>query len=190
MSQNKDKVPVINITAIGDNSAEKTPLLLVVKGEPYPEDYEPTVFENLHETRTFQGKQYEIRLHDTAGQEEYDKLRPMSYAKTDVILMCFALDDPDSLKKCVDKWIVEKREYCPKAAVLLIGTKSELWKPDEEGAITQSQIDDVAKEIGSYKTILCSARKNENVSNILDLSIEAFLASKSGEKGDGNCFIA
>lgn len=41
----------------------------------------------------------ELALWDTAGQEDYDRLRPLSYPDTDVILMCFSIDSPDSLGK-------------------------------------------------------------------------------------------
>lgn len=48
--------------------------------------------------------QVELALWDTAGQEDYDRLRPLSYPDTDVILMCFAIDSPDSLENIPEKW--------------------------------------------------------------------------------------
>lgn len=44
----------------------------------------------------------ELALWDTAGQEDYDRLRPLSYPDTDVILMCFSIDSPDSLGKNIE----------------------------------------------------------------------------------------
>ena len=37
----------------------------------------------------FDGKEIEITLWDTAGQESYDRLRPLAYPNTDVVLLCF-----------------------------------------------------------------------------------------------------
>jgi len=45
----------------------------------------------------------ELALWDTAGQEEYDRLRPLSYPETDVILICFAIDSHASLENVTDK---------------------------------------------------------------------------------------
>lgn len=40
---------------------------------------------------------------DTAGQEEYDRLRPLSYPETNVLFVCFAVDSPHSLENVLDK---------------------------------------------------------------------------------------
>lgn len=176
---------VIRIVAVGDGAVGKTCMLVVFKGDPFPTDYEPTIFENHHEMRTYQGKQYVLHLWDTAGQEEYDRLRPMSYAKCDVVLICFALNSPETLKSVTSQWILEIKEYCPKSVVVLVGTKSDLWDKSAEGAIKQEDIDNVAKQIGAYKTINCSAKNGENISGVFDLAIEAVLA-----KENGGCIIA
>ena len=79
-------------------SLGKTCLLIVFSKDQFPEVYVPTVFENYVSDIEVDGKQVELALWDTAGQEDYDRLRPLSYPDTDVILMCFAIDSPDSLE--------------------------------------------------------------------------------------------
>jgi Rho family protein len=61
------------------------------------------VFENYVTNRQFEGKIIEIALWDTAGQEEYDRLRPLSYPESHVILIVFSVDFPVSLGNVQDK---------------------------------------------------------------------------------------
>lgn len=72
------------------------------------------------------GKQVELALWDTAGQEDYDRLRPLSYPDTDVILMCFSIDSPDSLENIPEKWTPEVRHFCPAVPIILVGNKKDL----------------------------------------------------------------
>lgn len=67
--------------------------------------YVPTVFENYlaNVPHPPTGKLVELALWDTAGQEEYDRLRPLSYPETDLIFVCFAIDCPNSLENVMDK---------------------------------------------------------------------------------------
>jgi small GTP-binding protein len=58
----------------------------------FPESYIPTIFETNVKKITIDGKESELTLWDTAGQESYDRLRPLSYPKTDVVLICFSID--------------------------------------------------------------------------------------------------
>ena len=68
----------------------------------------------------------EIELWDTAGQEDYDRLRPLSYPDADVILICFSIDSSDSLRNITDKWVPEVNHFCPNVPVILVGNKMDL----------------------------------------------------------------
>ena len=70
--------------------------------------------------------QVELALWDTAGQEDYDRLRPLSYPDTDVILMCFSIDSPDSLQNIPEKWVPEVKHFCPNVPIVLVGNKKDL----------------------------------------------------------------
>lgn len=63
----------------------------------------PTVFENYVADIEVDGKHVELALWDTAGQEDYDRLRPLSYPDTNVVLMCFSINQPDSLENIAEK---------------------------------------------------------------------------------------
>ena len=72
--------------------------------DPYSfQVYVPTVFENYVADVEVDGKRVELALWDTAGQEDYDRLRPLSYPDSHVILICFAVDSPDSLDNVQEK---------------------------------------------------------------------------------------
>lgn len=60
------------------------------------------------------------------GQEEYDKLRPFSYANADVVLIAFSVDKPKSLENSQGKWIAEVLHYCPDVPIILVGLKTDL----------------------------------------------------------------
>lgn len=85
--------------------------------------YVPTVFENYitYPTHRQTGKTLELALWDTAGQEEYDRLRPLSYPETDLLFVCFAIDCPNSLENVMDKVRWEK-EFLFDPFIILIGS--------------------------------------------------------------------
>ena len=52
-----------------------------------------------------------IRLFDTAGQEDYDRLRPLSYPQTDVFLVCFSVVNPASFENVKEKVCVNNKSF-------------------------------------------------------------------------------
>ena len=75
----------------------------IVDTDVHAQSYVPTVFENYVADLEVDGRHVELSLWDTAGQEEYDRLRPLSYPDSHVVLICFAIDAPDTLDNVREK---------------------------------------------------------------------------------------
>jgi Rho family protein len=76
----------------------------------------------------------ELSLWDTAGQEEFDRLRSLSYDDTHAIMLCFSVDSPDSLENVETKWVGEIAENCPGVKLVLVALKCDLRKRDDDDA--------------------------------------------------------
>src|ERR1700733_5194032 len=78
----------------------------------------------------------ELSLWDTAGQEEFDRLRSLSYDDTHAIMLCFSVDSKDSLENVESKWVGEIAENCQGVKLVLVALKCDLREQsaDEEGA--------------------------------------------------------
>lgn len=100
------------LVIIGDGACGKTSLLSVftlgyfptvssllhcLTSSNTPKHYVPTVFENYVTDCRVDGRSVQLALWDTAGQEDYERLRPLAYSKAHVILIGFSVDTPDSL---------------------------------------------------------------------------------------------
>ncbi|CCJ30866.1 unnamed protein product [Pneumocystis jirovecii] len=126
------------------------------------------------------GKPISLGLWDTAGQEDYDRLRPLSYPQTDVFLICFSLVSPPSF----ENWYTEISHHAPNIPIILVGTKLDLrdnhviiekLKDRKMVPITYFQGVQMAKEIGSVKYLECSALTQKGLKNVFDEAIRAVL---------------
>ena len=93
-------------------------------------DSEPTVFENYVHDIFIDNVHVELSLWDTAGQEEFDRLRSLSYDDTHAIMLCFSVDSPDSLENVESKWVGEIAENCPGVNLVLVALKCDLRNAD------------------------------------------------------------
>ncbi|KAL3311549.1 GTP-binding protein Rho1 [Cichlidogyrus casuarinus] len=116
------------LTVVGDGACGKTCLLISYTKGYFPEQYVPTVFENYIADLVVDGQPVELGLWDTAGQEDYDRLRPLSYPNSDVVLICFSIDSPDSLLNVREKWLPEVKHFCPNVPIALVANKKDLRK--------------------------------------------------------------
>ena len=111
----------LKLVIVGDGACGKTCLLMVFRNDEFPPDYVPTVFENYVKELTVDDRNIELELYDTAGQEDYDRLRPLSYPGSDVILVCYSVDSPNSCDNVKERWAPEVEQFCPRVPVVLVG---------------------------------------------------------------------
>ncbi|PFH52081.1 hypothetical protein AMATHDRAFT_2560 [Amanita thiersii Skay4041] len=167
----------------------KTSLLCSFALGEFPKEYQPTVFDNYVAEIRLDEKPVQLALWDTAGQEDYERLRPMSYSKSHVILIAFALDTPDSLENVSTKWIEEVRSICgPTIPVILVGCKADLRPnmshpntPDNPCPwVTREMGERVAQAIGARAYKECSALRIEGVDEVFEAATRASMLMRDG----------
>lgn len=179
----------VKVVCVGDGGCGKTCLLTTYAHGYFPERYVPTVFENyLNRVRAPDGRTIELALWDTAGQEEYDRLRALSYPETNVLLVCFSVDSPASLQNVADKWLPEVAHYCPDIPIILVALKIDLrddissqqyLESKGQVAIEPAAGRKMASRIAAYEYMECSARTGQGTSEIFNTAISLVVKSET-----------
>lgn len=176
------------LVIVGDGGCGKTSLLMVFTRGSFPEEYVPTVFENYTSQLTLDKRRINLALWDTAGQEDYDRLRPLSYPDTDVIVLCFSVDNPKSFENIQDKWASEVVHFCgPTIPKILVAMKSDMRSQQQsEGLVSREQGQELARKIGAYRYIECSAKYNENVDFVFTEAVRGVWEASGAKKKSSN----
>ncbi|NXF13009.1 RHOD protein, partial [Smithornis capensis] len=165
----------VKAVVVGDGGCGKTSLLVAFARGDFPKVYVPTVFEKYTASLQVAGKPVTIHLWDTAGQEDYDRLRPLSYSDANVVLICFDVTDPSSFDNIPTKWYPEVNHFCQGVPVLLVGCKTDLRQ--DQGMvqklrdrrmepISRQQGEAMARQVRAVSYMECSARYQDNIGNI------------------------
>jgi len=188
----------IKCVVVGDGAVGKTCMLMSYYKKKFPKDYIPTVFDNYSACVMVNGQQVNLGLWDTAGQEDYDKLRPLSYPQTDVFLICFAVNSRVSFDNLRTKWLTEVQHFAPNVPFIIVGTKSDLR--GEAGGVggdfvSAEEAEKLKAELKASKYIECSALKPELGDNglkaVFDEAIKTVLLDrrKPSTKKKSRCSI-
>ncbi|CAH8479934.1 unnamed protein product [Schistosoma turkestanicum] len=188
----------IKCVVVGDGAVGKTCLLISYTTNKFPMEYVPTVFDNYAVTVMIGGEPYTLGLFDTAGQEDYDRLRPLSYPQTDVYLVCFSVVSPSSFENVREKWVPEITHHSSKAPFILVGTQidlreeettANLLKKNKTKPITSQQGEQLARELKAVKYVECSALTQKGLKNVFDEAIIAALQPPPPRKQKRCCLL-
>ena len=176
----------IKAVVVGDGAVGKSCLLISYTTNAFPGEYVPTVFDNYSANVMVDGKPINLGLWDTAGQEDYDRLRPLSYPQTDVFLVCFSVVSATSFANVKSKWLPEIMHHCPEASWVLCGLKQDLRGAPHNGnplvEVDASAATALAKELGAQCYVECSALTGHNLKPLFDTVIRSVIGSPSGKK--------
>ncbi|PRT54051.1 GTP-binding protein RHO3 [Wickerhamiella sorbophila] len=176
------------IVILGDGACGKTSLLNMFTRGYFPQVYEPTVFENYVHDIFIDGQPMELSLWDTAGQEEFDRLRSLSYSDTHCIMLCFSVDSRDSLENAQTRWVSEIIDHCEGVKLVLVALKCDLRNQEDADGSTLQQPDRtisydegvaVAKRVGAVRYLECSAKKDRGVREAFTEAARVALSAKS-----------
>ncbi|KAL6056181.1 GTP-binding protein rhoA [Balamuthia mandrillaris] len=199
------------VMLVGDIGVGKTCLAITIAdGGAFPEDYIPSVFDEWTGSMELSaGLTVHFSLWDTMGDDlsssasspsSYSRLRALGYPGTDVYLLCFAIDDPESLRRAEEIYLPEVRGVTPDVPVLLVGLKADVRETSEKDVsrmVALKEAREVAKRVnagGWYYE--CSAKRNEGVTETIMLALrlallkqfarESYLASPSTSSSANN----
>jgi len=198
----------LKFVVVGDGAVGKTCLLQAFSDGNVNRDHVPTIFENSQKIFTHNNVKYNLDLWDTAGQENFDRLRPLSYKGVDCFLLCFDVSNNTSLDNIKYKWIKEvqaaieankKNEQHAKGQVMLVGTKSDMRgvKSETTTEVTDKQIAEhrtyVASQLGfgvdagdKIKYVETSAWQDKNITKVFQTAIELCM-DQTGATPTGSC---
>ncbi|CAF1085903.1 unnamed protein product [Rotaria sordida] len=186
------------LVVVGDGMSGKTCLLFAFKDDEFNTDHIPTVFDTYVAEIEVDGNTVDLALFDTAGQEDFDRLRPLSYPDTNVIIMCFSVDNPVSAASITEKWIPEVRHFCGTCPIILVACKIDLrtdsqvvasMKTKGQKLVSIEVGKQLATQIKADGYMECSAKTREGIHDLFILAARLSLKKRNHHKKHHKCFV-
>ena len=159
----------IKLVVVGDSMVGKTSLLARYSSGDFPDVDMRHVYDNYSANVMVDEQPVSLELCDTASQSDYDSLRPLSYKSTDVFLVCYSIDDVESLNNIETKWVPEIRPFAGQAVpIVLVGLKCDVRDKD---SVTEMDRQRIAESIDAAELVECSALNDVGVKEVFESSI-------------------
>lgn len=175
----------IKCVLLGDHSCDKTALLVSYTTNTFPNEYISTIFDDYSANISVEDQAINLILWDTSGQEDYKRLRQLSYSQTDIFIILFSLVSPTSLENAENMWLPEIKEHCPKTPYILVGVKKNLrdefylheseYKSKGMSPISFEEGNEMKKKIGARDYIECDVFKQYHINEVFESAVKVVL---------------
>lgn len=162
---------MLNIVVVGDGTVGKTCLLHAYTDETFKNFYQPTIYDKESIEMTLDGQRHTIQLHDTAGQEDYDRIRQQFYKKAHCFLLCYSIASRISYENITSKWIPELTAE-KRVPIVLIATKVDLRRGINT-EVSSNEGETLKRKINANSFVECSAKQDINVKLAVEEAVRA-----------------
>ena len=185
MSNQEEEPPNIKITLIGKSGVGKTSITNQYIDHTFDENHESTVGANYVEKIVKKnGKEYQLCIWDTAGQESYKSLGKHFYKDAYVVCLVYDITDKDSFEELKETWYPNLKQYGEEFTVLaVVANKQDLYENEEQVAVDDKLGKEFAKEIDGFFATT-SAKTGEGVDKLFDQLLTKYLSPEIKSKVD------
>ena len=179
------------IVVVGDGTVGKTSLLNAYVDDTFSLEYEATVFDNKETNIRVNNRDHYVLLFDTAGQESYSSVRPLSYQQTDLFIVCFSVNSDRTFSNLRKVWLPELQHHQPTTPFIIVGTKQDLrsqvsvdmMKADNDhdlrdGMRSEEFYESGCENLGGKVYIECSAKTRFNIERVFEMAMVEILKDK------------
>ena len=171
----------IKITLIGNSGVGKTCIISRYIDDVFDEANTPTIGANYSEkTINKNGKDYELNIWDTAGQEKFHSVGKHFYKDAYVVCLVYDITNQDSLEQLKTMWYPDVQKYGEKYTILaVVGNKCDLYEGDN--LADENMAKEFAKSIGAT-FMQTSAKSGEGIEKLFDTLTDRFLSPEFNPK--------
>ena len=167
-----DTAKQIRIVVVGDGEVGKTSMIASYAMNSFDEQHVPTVYDVYTCIVEIDGEKHSVQIHDTAGQEDYDRTRPIAYPGTNCFIMVFSIDSETSLTHIEWKWMPEIRHFSKETPILLVANKKDRRREEVPSGVVSAEMgQQMATKMKADAYAECSAKTREGIKPVFDRAI-------------------
>lgn len=165
----------LKVVVTGCSTVGKSSMILTYCNKKYPSEYVPYTANDilpLPHVCEYGTQSVEMNIQDTAGAEDYDRLRPLVYPNTHIVLLLFDISAPQTFEAICAHWVPELRQHCTNVPIILVGTKTDLRTTDM-AIISYQQGRDKARQIEAEDYFEISSKNMEGLEELFKRTMDA-----------------